>query len=249
MRRSLGTALWSLVGLLSCFLGALSALLGTVPGRSLLTRAFSGTLAQAVAGRIDIGDIGGSLLTGMRLYNVRLYDHDSSIVAWLPEAEFEYNPFDFAAGRAVLHEVRLESPQFNLVQHVNGRLNLEELLRLGLRDTTDRRPRGPAPLILLRLRTRKSRARGITAASYMMTPTIDLAPHTRVAGSSSILAPRLMVPISRYLPPARSISMPSGITCGNPTKSQATSAPAPPVHLRTSATRSFRSVTSLTLMT
>ncbi len=150
MRRSLGTALWSLVGLLSCFLGALSALLGTVPGRTLLTRAFAGSLAGAVAGRVEIGDIGGSLFTGVRLRDVRLYDHDSTIVAWLPEAEFEYNPFDFAAGRAVLQEVRLVRPQFNLVQHVNGRLNLEELLRLGERDTTDTRPRGPAPLILLR---------------------------------------------------------------------------------------------------
>ena len=150
MRRSLGTALWSLVGLLSCFLGALSALLGTLPGRALLTRAFSETLAGAVAGRIEIGDIGGSLLTGVKLHDVRLYDHDSSIVAYLPEAELAYNPFDFAAGRAVMQEVRLTGPQFNLVQHVNGRLNLEELLRLGVRDTTDTRPRGPAPLILLR---------------------------------------------------------------------------------------------------
>ena len=150
MRRSLGTALWSLVGLLSCFLGALSALLGTVPGRTLLTRAFAGSLAGALGGRVEIGDIGGSLFTGVKLRDVRLYDHDSSIVAWLPEADFEYNPFDFAAGRAVLQEVRLVGPQFNLVQHVNGRLNLEELLRLGERDTTDTRPRGPAPLILLR---------------------------------------------------------------------------------------------------
>src|SRR5215470_1423095 len=49
----------------------------------------------------------------------------------------------------------------------------------------------------VRFRTRKSRARGITHGSYMMTPTMRLAPHTSDAGSNSILAPRLIVPISR----------------------------------------------------
>lgn len=151
MRRSLGAVLWSLVGLLSCFLGALSALLGTGSGRSLLTKALAGTLDRVVAGRVEVGGASGTLFSGITLRDVRLYDHDSTIVAWLPEIELAYNPFDFAAGRAVLQEVRLVRPQFNLVQHPDGRLNLEELLRLGLPDTTPPPgPRGPRPLILLR---------------------------------------------------------------------------------------------------
>ena len=149
MRRSLGAVLWSLVGVLSCVLGALSALLGTGSGRTLLARSLAGTLDGVVAGRVEVGDVGGTLFTGIVLHDVRLYDHDSSLVAWLPEAELAYNPFDFAAGRAVLQEVKLTRPQFNLVQHPDGRLNLEELLRLGVPDST-RGPRGPAPLILLR---------------------------------------------------------------------------------------------------
>src|SRR3972149_2503238 len=43
------------------------------------------------------------------------------------------------------------------------------------------------------------------------------------------------------------MSSPSGITWGKPTKSQATSAPRPPVHFRTRFRRSFRSGTSLRL--
>src|SRR6185503_13621591 len=50
---------------------------------------------------------------------------------------------------------------------------------------------------LSRVRTRKSSARGITHGSYWITPTIFLEPHTSSEGSSSILAPRLIVPISR----------------------------------------------------
>ena len=142
MRRSLGAVLWSLVGLLSCFLGALAALLGTGAGRTLLARSLAGTLEHAVSGRVEVGDIGGTLFSGVVLHDVRLFDHDSTLVAWLPRAELSYNPFDFAAGRIVLQDIRLERPQFNLVQHLNGRLNLEELLNLGQkRDSTG--PSGP----------------------------------------------------------------------------------------------------------
>jgi len=53
--------------------------------------------------------------------------------------------------------------------------------------------------------------------------------------------PRLMQPISRYRPPKRSISTPSGTTGGKPTKSHARSAPRPPVQSRTCLTRARRS--------
>lgn len=149
MRRSLGTVLWSLVGLLSCFLGALAALLGTGAGRSLLAHSLAGTLERAVAGRVEVGDIGGTLFSSIVLHDVRLFDLDSTLVAVLPRAELAYNPFDFAAGRVVMQEVLLERPQFNIVEHANGRLNLEELLHLGEPTDSARRP-GPPPLILLR---------------------------------------------------------------------------------------------------
>jgi translocation and assembly module TamB len=149
MRRSLGAVLWSLVGLLSCFLGALAALLGTGAGRTLMSRSLASTLERVVAGRVEVGDIGGTLFSSVVLHDVRLFDHDSTLVAWLPRAELAYNPFDFAAGRVVMQEVRLDRPQFNLVQHKNGRLNLEALLHLGEKnDSTG--PGGPPPLVLLR---------------------------------------------------------------------------------------------------
>lgn len=148
MRRSLGAALWFLAGLLACFLGALAALTGTGAGRTLLARSATRALANVVAGRIEIGGVSGSLLTGIVLFDVRLYDADTSLVAWLPRAELSYNPFDLAAGRIVLQEARLREPDINLVQHANGRLNLEELFRLGVHDST--KPPGPPALILFR---------------------------------------------------------------------------------------------------
>jgi len=147
VRRSLGVALWMLAGLLACFLGALGSLVGTDAGRALLTRVTAGALHQVFTGTIEIGDVGGSLLTGLTLSQVRLFDADSTLVAWLPRADVSYNPFDFAAGRAVLFEFDLRRPVINIVQHPSGRLNIEELLRLGGPDTGKH---GPTALILLR---------------------------------------------------------------------------------------------------
>src|SRR5216117_1240143 len=153
IRRSLGVALWSLVGLLACFLGALNALVGTRAGRSLLARVASAAVESAVHGSIEVGEVRGSLLTGVVLTDVRLLDPDSTLVAWLPHAELGYNPIDFAAGRVVFMEVRLDRPIINIVQHATGRTNFDELLRLGEKDTVMVKPLGPAgprSLILLR---------------------------------------------------------------------------------------------------
>ena len=149
VRRSLGVALWSLVGLLACFLGALNGLVGTRAGRSLLARIASNAVERAVSGTIEVGDVRGSLISGVVLTNVRLFDADTSIVASLPRVELSYNPLDFVAGRVVLFEVMLDHPVFNIVEHANHKINLEELLRLDVKDSGPRRL-GPRPLVLLR---------------------------------------------------------------------------------------------------
>jgi translocation and assembly module TamB len=153
IRRSLGVALWSLVGLLACFLGALNALVGTRAGRTMLGRVAGAAVERAIAGTIEVGEVRGSLFTGVVLTDVRLIDPDSTLVAFLPRAELGYNPIDFAAGRVVFMEVRLDRPIFNIVQHANGKTNFEEFLRLGEKDTIKVQPLGPAgprSLILLR---------------------------------------------------------------------------------------------------
>jgi hypothetical protein len=149
VRRSLGVALWLIVGLLACFLGALSALVGTEAGRRLLARVAEGSLGKVFTGSVEIGDVSGSLLTGLTLSQVRLLDADTTLVAWLPRADVAYNPFDFVAGRVVLFEFDLRQPVINIVQHRNGRLNIEELLRLG-EGRPDSGVHQPAALILFR---------------------------------------------------------------------------------------------------
>src|SRR5258705_10140488 len=144
MRRSLGVALWTLVGLLACFLGALNALVGTRAGRTMLARIASSVVESGVAGSIEVGEVRGSLLTGVVLTDVRLLDPDSTLVAWLPRAELGYNPIDFAAGRVVFMEVRLERPIINIVPHPSGETKFDALLRLGGKKNVTAKPPGPA---------------------------------------------------------------------------------------------------------
>ena len=107
VRRGLGTVLWSLVGLVACTLGGLSALVGTNAGRALLAAAARTAFHRVVAGRVEVGDMRGSLLTGVTLSDVTIYDPDSTLVARLPHAEVDYNPLDFVAGR-IVHQARAE---------------------------------------------------------------------------------------------------------------------------------------------
>src|SRR2546427_12822932 len=126
IRRSLGAALWTLVGLLAGFLGALSSLVGTGAGRTLLARVSEGALRQVFTGMAEIGDVRGSLLTGLTLSEVRLFDADTTLVAWLPEANLSYNPFDFAAGRGVVFGVPPHRAGVKLRQHPNRPVNNAE---------------------------------------------------------------------------------------------------------------------------
>ncbi|MGH7537417.1 MAG: translocation/assembly module TamB domain-containing protein [Gemmatimonadales bacterium] len=147
VRRSLGAALWTLAGILACFLGGLSALVGTSAGRALVARVARAGLERAVAGRVEIGGASGTLLTSLVLTDVKLYDLDTTLVAWLPRAELSYNLLDLASGRIAVQTVRLDQPYVNIVQHRSGRLNIEELLRLG---GPSGPRRGPKPLVELR---------------------------------------------------------------------------------------------------
>src|SRR5260370_5371597 len=143
MRRSLGVAVWSLVGLLACFLGALNALVGTHAGRTMLARIASSVVESGVAGSIEVGEVRGSLLTGVVLTDVRLLDPDSTLVAWLPRAELGYNPIDFAAGRVGFMEVRPRRPLTQLRQTQSGEEHVAQPLALGGTEHGTGRSAGP----------------------------------------------------------------------------------------------------------
>lgn len=155
LRRSLGGILWALVGVLTLIIAAPATLVHTQAGRTLLARVIMAAGDEALAGRVEIRGVTGGIYSSLVLSDVRLYDNDTSLVAWLPQAEVHFSLLDFAAGRIVLDGVSLQHPYINLVQHTSGRLNFEELLHLrepappGRRTPATRSSKAP-PLILLR---------------------------------------------------------------------------------------------------
>jgi len=146
VRRSLGGALWAIVGLLAGGIGVHQGLTGTADGRALLAAAGRGLLNGVLAGRVDIVEVGGTLVTGIWLRDVRVFDAGGTPIAAVPRVDVAFNPFDLSPGRIVIGPVRLERPDIRLVQHASGRLNVEELLR---RRTGPGSP-GPRPLVQFR---------------------------------------------------------------------------------------------------
>ena len=147
MRRSLGAALWTVVGLLACFLGTLAGLTNTGAGRRLLAHAARGVVSRLLAGHIEVGEVSGALFTGVVLRDVRVTDPDGTPVAEIARVEAAFTPFDLSARRVVLMELVLDTPRVTIVQHRDGRLNVEELAR---RHTGPPRPGRAPPLVLFR---------------------------------------------------------------------------------------------------
>ncbi len=146
VRRSLGGALWTIVGLLACGLGVHRGLTGTAEGRAFLAAAGRGLINRMLAGRVDVAEVGGTLVTGAWLRDVRVFDADGTPIAVVPRVDVAFNPFDLSTGRIVIGPVRLERPDVQVVQHASGRLNVEELVRPRAGPPAT----GPRPLVQFR---------------------------------------------------------------------------------------------------
>lgn len=139
-RRVLHGILVVLLGTVPLVLGVLSALILTDPGRDLLARTASRMLDSLFRGDLEIGSIEGSFLFGLKLEDVVLKDTAGVTLAEIPAMSFEYQIPNLMSGRFILNDVVLVEPSFNLIQHRNGRMNYEEILKLGEGDGTGRPP-------------------------------------------------------------------------------------------------------------
>ncbi len=144
-RRLIHALLVLLLGTIPAILGVLAALILTPPGRRLVAREVSQALDGVLNGDLEIGAIHGSFLFGLRLDDVTLRDTAGVLFARVPHLEVGYQLPNLVAGRIVLHRLRLERPEFNIIKHPSGRMNYEDILRLG-----QGKGGGTPPLIELR---------------------------------------------------------------------------------------------------
>jgi translocation and assembly module TamB len=143
MRRRLARFLFvTVLGSVAMVLGVVTSMILTPPGRDLLARTVSRVLDQVVLGHVEVGSISGSFLYDLVLEDLVVRDTSGVLLADLPRVRVGYQLPNLIAGQVVLSSVQLERPVIQLIKHRNGRMNYEEVLRLG-----KGAPGGTSPLV------------------------------------------------------------------------------------------------------
>ncbi|MEO8449950.1 MAG: translocation/assembly module TamB domain-containing protein [Gemmatimonadota bacterium] len=134
-----------LLGAVAAVVGTVTALVGSKPGRTLLARFLSTESNRLVRGSVEIGRISGGFLSGLDLDSVVVRDTSGVLLASIKRLELRYGIGKFIAGQYVLDSARIIEADIHLIKHRKGRMNYEEILRLG-----EGPGGGPSPLIELR---------------------------------------------------------------------------------------------------
>ncbi len=134
-----------LLGFVPAILGTLTAVLYTETGNKTLGRLAGRELSRLLRGRFEIGQVSGSFLRTLELHDLVIRDTLGQPFASVPRFRVSYSAANLLAGRFVFVSVELERPDVRIVKRQNGRLNYEEIFRLG-----EGPPGGASPLIEFR---------------------------------------------------------------------------------------------------
>jgi translocation and assembly module TamB len=152
-RLSLAAARWLFLGVtaaVATLLGTVGALTQTGAGRAILARVLTDQSGRLVRGRIMIGALKGNFATGVTLDQVEVRDTLGFPLAGVARLEIRYRLSTLLARRIILERVHAVRPRIHLVQHRGGRLNFEEVLRLGEGPPDERGGGKRGPLIEFR---------------------------------------------------------------------------------------------------
>jgi hypothetical protein len=134
------------IGTLATALGTVVALTQTEAGHAVVARVLSDRSPSLVRGSIQVARVGGNFRRNLTLDSVIVRDSAGGLLALLPRVEVTYHLRNLLRGRILLDRLVLDQPRILLVKHRGGRMNYEEVLRLG-----EGKPGGPAgPLVELR---------------------------------------------------------------------------------------------------
>ncbi|HEU5217443.1 MAG TPA: translocation/assembly module TamB domain-containing protein, partial [Gemmatimonadales bacterium] len=161
------------VGAVAATLGVVTALLYSPPGRVLLARLVSSRAGSVIRGSLSVGAVSGRWLNGFSLERVVIKDAHGELLADVPRLEIAYHLGDILAGRYVIGSLRVHRPVIQIFKHRTGRVNYEEIFRLGERTT----PGGPSRLVEIR---------GLTIDSGMVTIRLPWHPDGRLHTQSQV---------------------------------------------------------------
>ncbi|MGB7212560.1 MAG: translocation/assembly module TamB domain-containing protein [Gemmatimonadales bacterium] len=141
-RRFIRVSLVSVLGMLGTIIGTFAAVFFTPAGRGLAGRALAERMNGLVRGEVEVGAVGGTVLTGLDFDQLVIRDSAGALLADIPHAEVRYRLLEILAGRIVLQRLTLEHPVFHVIKHRDGRMNYEEVLHLG-----ESKGEGPGTLV------------------------------------------------------------------------------------------------------
>lgn len=125
-------------------LGTVGALIGAAPGRGLLARLVSEQSNRLVRGSVAIARIDGDFRSFLALDSVVIRDTAGAVLADVPRLEVGFRLRSLLGKSFVFSGVRMLRPTIRIVKHRGGRMNYEEVLRLG-----EGPPGGPSRLLEL----------------------------------------------------------------------------------------------------
>ncbi|HSC57932.1 MAG TPA: hypothetical protein VLC11_00105, partial [Gemmatimonadales bacterium] len=124
-------SLVTVLGVLGTIIGTFLAVFFTPAGRGLAGRALAERVDRLVRGDVEVGSVGGTVLTGLDLDQLVIRDTAGALLADIPHVEVRYRLPEILAGRIVLQRLTLDHPVFHVIKHRDGRMNYEEVLHLG----------------------------------------------------------------------------------------------------------------------
>jgi hypothetical protein len=146
MRRRVAHFLFvTVLGALALVLGMVTSMTASAPGRGLLARLVADQLGRTLRGEFEFGAISGSFVRSLALTDVTIRDTSGGLLATLPRVDVTYNLPQLLAGQFVMRSVLLRNPTVHITKRRAGRMNYEEVLRLG-----EGPPGGQPPLVQFR---------------------------------------------------------------------------------------------------
>ncbi len=146
MRRAPRVIAALVLAIIPAALGTVAALLYSGGGTTLLGRLASQELSRVFRGQFEVQRISGSFLRSVTLDSLVIHDSSGAIFARVPRIRVTYLLPNLLAGRIVFNSARLDQPEIHIVKRSNGRINFQEIFKLGEGTPGG----GPPPLVELR---------------------------------------------------------------------------------------------------
>ena len=129
--------------------GIIGVGVGTAPGREMIRSIVEKQVAGRVKGKIHIGRVTETLLTGFTIDSFEIRGPDDSLFVATGPVKMEYDPRDLMDRRLLLRNVVVERPVFRLAVNENGDWNFQKIFASDGPSTPDVPGRGFGDFIKL----------------------------------------------------------------------------------------------------